>query len=327
MIKMKHLFRAVLTLACFSLSGLASTAAAQNFPNRPIKMIFPGAAGTSLDAYMRAMATQLETQLGQPVVVENLPGAGAVIGTSKLVNSPPDGHTIGFLTTTSVAHHLSTLKPHFRWPEDFVLVHQGVRYYYGMIIHAKLPFKSAREVVQYAKANPGKFKVGNPGVYTSGDIMSRLVQKAAGVEFLDVPYKSSQAMHLALWTGEVDASFVGFPGSTEAGMEAKTMRPLALTSKARNPLYPDIPTLSEGGVNMVFESWLGFGLPKGTPRAIADRWYKEIATALQSPAMVKLVNDQKTTLITTSREDMVQAIDAEVNYMKGLLKEAGIEPQ
>ena len=232
-----------------------------------------------------------------------------------------------FLTTTSVSHHLTTKKPHFHWPDDFVLVHQGVRYYYAAMLHANLPFKSTAELVQFAKANPGKIKVGNPGVYTSGDIMSKLVQKAAGVEFLDVPYKSSQAVHLALWTGEIDMTLVGFPGSTEAGMEAKTMRPLALTSAARNPLYPAIPTMKEGGVNLVYESWLGFGLPKGTPRAIADRWYTEINTALQSPAMKKLIAEQKTTFIAASRDDMVRAVDTEVTYMKGLLKQAGIEPQ
>lgn len=310
-----------------ALGGLAPPAVAQNFPNRPVRLIFPGAPGTSLDAFLRAMALQLESQMGQNVFVENLPGAGAVIGTSKLINSPPDGHTIALLTTTMVSHHLTTKKPHFRWPEDFVLAHQGVRYYYGLVIHANLPFKSVQDVVQYAKANPGKVKVGNPGVYTVGEIMSRLVQKEAGVQFLDVPYKSSAALHLALWTGEVDMSFVGVPGSTGPGIEAKTMRVLALTSKSRSTAFPGVATLAESGVGMVFESWLGFTLPKGTPAAIADRWYKEIAAALESPAIKKLIAEQKTALITSSREDMVRAISEEVNGMKVKLKEAGLEPE
>jgi len=298
-------------------------AQADTFPTKQIRMTIPLGPGSPTDAYARVMARQMEKQMGQPIVVENLPGAAGIIGTRTLVRAAPDGYTIGLVSNGYVSHHLTSNEVQYRWPQDFVLVHQGVDAQETVLVSTKAPVKTLPELVAYAKANPGKLNIGDPGSFTSPHIISEMFQYVTGVKFTQVTYKTSAEMIQALHRGEIDLTFVT-AATLPAGVTAGTWRAVALLRDTRSPGLPDIPTAKEQNVNLSYKLWLGFALPKGTPQDIADRWTREVNTALDSAEVKKFLDDQKMIAIAGSKADMQRSIDEEMAALKNLIEVAKI---
>ncbi len=305
---------------------LTLPATAQEYPARPIKMIMPAGAGGTSDAYARAVAREVETALGKPIVVENMAGAGGVIGTRALVRSASDGYTIGWVTNSYISHHLTSKDPQYRWPDDFILVHKGTSVQVGLVVNAKTPFKSVRELIEYAKANPRKLNAANAGNFTQAFMASKLFQNLAGIELTDVAYKTSPDMVRSVFAGETDLVFTP-PGLYEPGVAAGTIRPLALLNEKRYPAMPRIPTMIENGVNMTYYSFQGFVFPKGTPIPIVDRWHREIEKANQSAVIRKMIEVQSLIEEKGSRDEMVRQVNQDVAVFEKLMKDAKLTPE
>jgi len=321
------MIRVVLRVAAFiALVTLAPAAGAQQYPSKPIRLIMPAGAGGTSDAYVRTIARDIESRLGQPIVVENLVGGGGVIGTRALTRAAPDGYTIGWVSNAYLSHHLTSKEPQYRWPNDFAFVHKGTSVQIGLVVSSKTPFKTVRELIEHAKANPGKIKAANPGLFTHSFMNSKQFQAMTGVKFTDVSYRTSPDSVRSVFIGETDLSFAA-KGLFLPGVEAGTARLLGLLNEARDPATPDVPTLKESGVDQVSTVFQGFALPANTPQAIVDRWYEEITKANQTPEVRKMIEAQSLILETDSRLEMTRSVNEDVLMFERIMKESGLEPQ
>ncbi|MFO1189571.1 MAG: tripartite tricarboxylate transporter substrate binding protein [Alphaproteobacteria bacterium] len=301
-------------------------AAQQQYPTKPIRMVMPAAAGNTSDAYVRAVARDIESRLGQPIVVENLVGGGGVIGTRAVARAAPDGYTIGWVSASYLSHHLTSKEPQYRWPDDFTFVHKGTSVQVVLAASTKAPFKTARELIDYAKANPRKVKAANPGLFNHSFINSKRFQTLTGIAFTDVNYRASTDSVRSVFIGETDLTFVA-KGPVLPGVEAGAIRILALLNEAPDPRSPEIPTLRSMGINQVSSVFQGFTFPGNTPPAIVERWYQEISKANQSAEVQKMVEAQGLIVETASREDMIRSVNEDITALETVMKELKLEPQ
>ncbi|MFO1189573.1 MAG: tripartite tricarboxylate transporter substrate binding protein [Alphaproteobacteria bacterium] len=315
-----------LVIGFFALLVQPFSATAQQYPSKPIRMIMPAGAGGTSDAYVRAVARDIESRLGQPIVVENLVGGGGVIGTRAIARAAPDGYTIGWVSNAYLSHHLTSKEPQYRWPNDFALVHKGTSVQIGLIVNSKTPFRTVRDLLDYAKANPKKVKAANPGLFTHSFMNSKQFQSLAGVEFTDVSYKTSPDSVRSVFIGETDLSFAA-KGLFLPGVEAGTIRLLALLNESRDPKSPEIPTLKESGINQTATVFQGFAFPGNTPPAIVERWYQEISKANQSTEIQKMIDAQSLIVETASRDEMVRSVNADIADFEKVMKESNLEAQ
>jgi tripartite-type tricarboxylate transporter receptor subunit TctC len=322
-LKMKAIRFLLLALALLVNLQLAK---AQQYPDHAIRLVTGSGAGGTTDAYTRAVASQVSASLGQPVVVENLPGAGGVIGTRRLAQSKPDGYTVGFVTNSYVTHQLTSKNPQYRWPDDFILVHRGTDVQMGLAASTKSPFKTLKELVAYAKAHPGAVKAGNLGQGNTAEILSKQFQSLTGVVFNDVSYKTAADMMRSLMSGETDLDFTT-SSLYQPGVEAGSVRVLAMLNDQRDPSSPDVPTLKENGIDEVYRIFQGFAFPKSVPQEIVNRWFVEIDKANKSDLVRKMIDNQKLIVETGSREEMEKKTNRELVQFEQIMKAANLEPQ
>jgi tripartite-type tricarboxylate transporter receptor subunit TctC len=263
---MSRSFKGVLA-AC--LAALATTAAAQSYPSKPIKIIVPFAPGGNVDVTARIIAPALQEILGQPVIVENKPGAAGTIGADLVVRSPADGYTLlmGSNSTFSVAPSLNPKNP-YNPVKDFAPVASIAATPFLLVVNPNAPMKNVNELVARAKADPGKLTMASAGTGSSNHLVGELFQDMAKVKFTHVPYKGSNPAISDVMGGQVD---MHFDQVTSAGnhVQGGKLRALFVTSKERHPMLPDVPTAAEAG----FPSFgpinvTGLIAPAGTPREI-----------------------------------------------------------
>ncbi len=271
-----------LALACTLLAG-AALAHAQSWPARPIKLLVPLAAGSTADIVSRYAALELGKVLGQTVVVENKPGAGGTIAMAELARAPADGYTIAFASQgTLVFNQAIFAMPGYDSVKDF----QPIAFIGGvsnvMIVPPSSPARSPLDVVAEAKANPGKLTYSSGGAGTSHHLSGVLFANVTGTQLVHVPYKGAPQGVLAVMTGEVNMGFFNTPTVIGQIKEGK-VRALGVTSLARSPLLPNVPTLVEQGVkDYEINTWFGFVAPAGTPPAIVARLNAELNKILSS---------------------------------------------
>lgn len=275
----------ILTALSIAASSLVTSAFAQSdYPNKPVKIIVPFPAGGTSDVMGRLVAEELGKVLKQTFVVDNVGGAGGVIGTEKGVKTAPDGYTLiqTGVGQNAVAHGLdSTVK--YNSLTDFVhisQVHSGPNV---LVVHPSLPFKTLKELVDFAKANPGKLDYG----YTpaaSGHMAMELFKQTAGIFMTGIPYRGGGPMMIDMLGGTIKIMFINQDTALQH-VRAGKLRALAVTSAQRNILYPDVPTIAESGYKG-FEaiSWSGISAPKGTPKAITDKLDAAMQEVLKSPS-------------------------------------------
>ncbi|HVZ44764.1 MAG TPA: tripartite tricarboxylate transporter substrate binding protein [Ramlibacter sp.] len=273
--------------ACTALAfSLASGAHAQaRFPSHAVKLLVPLAAGSTADILSRTIGAELEKSLGQPVVVDDKPGAGGTIAMAELARSAPDGHTIAFASQgTLVFNQALYSKPGYDSLKDFapILLVGGVSNV--MIVPPKSPYKTVAEVIAAAKAKPGMmFSSGGSG--TSHHLSGVLFGQMTGTQLTHVPYKGAPQGIVAVMTGEVDMGFFNTP-TVIAQIRENKLRALGVTSVNRSPLLPDLPTLDTSGVKgYEVNTWFGFVAPAGTPGEVVSRLHDEIAKIVQTPAV------------------------------------------
>jgi tripartite-type tricarboxylate transporter receptor subunit TctC len=273
--------------AALAALGLPQRARAQ-WPARPIRLVVPSAAGGSPDVVCRILAAELSKSLGQQVIVDNKPGAASTIGTVEVVRAEPDGHTLGYANVVTLAINRSLLAK-LPYDPDTQLVPIGLigHVQNALVVRPDLPAKTVRDLIDHARARPGKLVVGSPGNGTTGHLGAELFKSMTGTFILHVPYRGSPAAIQDLIGGQVDLLFDNL-SSILPHIKSGRVRALGVSGAARSPLLPDVPTLDEAGVRGYrTEGWGGLVAPAGTPAPIIERLNREMNTVLASPAVIE----------------------------------------
>ena len=282
--------RALLACAVGALSstGLATHAWADNhWPTRPVTLIIPGAAGGSTDTPARLLAQKLSERLGQPVVVDNKPGAGGSLGASLVARAPADGYTVLVGNTGSNAINYTAYKKLNYRASDFVALTDMIYFSNVLVVPSKSPIQKLDELVAAAKKEPGKLSFSSAGVGQTTHLMGELFKERTGTDVVHVPYKGSSPATMAIVTGETQFMFDNMTASLAHIKDGK-LRPLAVTGDQREPALPDVPTMTELGMkdfNKV--GWMGFFLPAKTPPDIAKKLSDHLIAVLREPDLQK----------------------------------------
>lgn len=296
-----------------SLFGLCPASA--KFPEKAITLIVPWSPGGSGDMTCRILAAQMEKELGQPVVVKNMPGAGSLIGAKGVVDSDPDGYTLGFLGISAAIAQYTSVSPVMM--TEYKAVSGVINPSLFLLVNTASPWKSVREFVDHAKANPGKIKNGNAGAGVIDHLYSSEFGKVAGVEFTQVPFKGWGPSLAALAGGHVDSMFVAI-GPAKAMISAGKIRALAIAAEERHPAYPDIPTMKEGGVNISMPFWESIVVPAKTPDNIVKILDEAIRKAFEDAGTQKKITDSGLDVTYMNTQEIMKlraASDAKVKEM------------
>ena len=278
-------------LAALALASLPTGAAvrAQDYPARPVRLIVSFPAGSS-DVLGRAFAQH--ATLGQPIVVENVPGANGAIGLTRLAKSAPDGHTIalGATTNLAVSPHLNSHLPYDPL-KDFEPIALFARVPIVLVVSAAVPARSVDELVAFARAHPGKLNYGSIGIGSTGHLLGEMLRLQAGVNVVHVPFKGIALGITALLAGDVHYFFLPVFVDAAAQVRSGALRPLALVDSRRSPVAPDLPTLPELGYPLEAAAWFALIAPAGTPEAIVQRLAREVRRVLSLEAMRRFLDD------------------------------------
>jgi tripartite-type tricarboxylate transporter receptor subunit TctC len=301
---------------------------AQAYPSKPIRFVIPYPPGGMADTYARAMGQALSDRVGQPVVVENKPGGSLIIGTDAVAKSPADGYTILLASVSSLALNASAFRKLPYDPvRDFSPVAVTFHLPLFLMVNADLPVKSVRDLIAYAKANPGKLSFASLGHGSSLHIAGETFKNMAGIDILHVPYKGTTTALPDLISGRVSMVFDGcaFLPQVQAGK----VKLLAVTSPKRLDSMPDVPTLAEAGVpGYDLSFWFGVVAPGGTPRPIVDKLSRDLNEITKTQAFrERMASFNNMQLMTGTPEQMGDQIKGDIVLWQKLLKDAGVEPQ
>jgi tripartite-type tricarboxylate transporter receptor subunit TctC len=264
-----------------------SSANAEDYPTRPVKIIVPFAAGGPADVYARVLAQHLTDALKQSFVVEDRPGAGSIIGTDAVAKSPPDGYTLLAMSNTHTTNESLIPNKPFALMRDFVAVTPINSSDLVMVVHPSVPAKDLKEFIALAKAKPGQLNYASSGPGTPYHMAGELFKAMSGTDIVHVPHKGSGEARNSVLGGHVEMMFDAIPTMAE-NVKAGQVRALATSGTKRSPVLPDVPTVAEAGVPG-YEStiWLGLMAPAGTPKPVIDKLNTTIAEIMQRPDIQK----------------------------------------
>jgi tripartite-type tricarboxylate transporter receptor subunit TctC len=276
-----------LALAAAGAAALAMALPAQaqqGYPNKPIRMIVPLAAGSAVDVAARLLAQKMSANMGQSITVENITGAAGVIGAQQVARAAPDGYTIGGFNDSilTMVPHLVASMP-FNTVNDFVHITQVATIEFSIAVPTNSPHRTAADLVRYAKANPGKVTYASGGNGSPQHLGGALFSAHTGIEMRHVPYRGASQAAQDVASGQVDVTVQGI-ATVAALAKGGKLRLVGVMMPNRHPEYPDTPTLAEQGINgFDYSTWFGITAPAGTPREIIDRLNREAVRALQDP--------------------------------------------
>ncbi|MBU3618051.1 tripartite tricarboxylate transporter substrate binding protein [Polynucleobacter sp. JS-Fieb-80-E5] len=311
-------------LALFSVAAFAQS----NYPNKPINFIVPYGAGGSADSRSRQIAQKMSVILKQPIIVDNKPGAGGNIGTEAIVRAAPDGYTIGMGNFAPMSVN-KTLFGNLRYDPEIdltpiILIEKGPLV---LVVNPSSPYKSVQDIVAAAKAKPGVLTFSSGGIGGSHQLSAELFEQNAGIQMIHVPYKSGSAALTDLMGGNVDLMFDQMYSAVPS-IKADKIRPLAITSKKRSPLLPNVPSFAELGYPKVeVLNWQGLIAPKGTPKAIIDKLNAAANEALKDPQLRELMLSQGNEIGGGSPAEFASLIKAESAKWSAVVKTANIRPE
>ncbi|MGH8664296.1 MAG: tripartite tricarboxylate transporter substrate binding protein [Burkholderiales bacterium] len=303
-------------------SGGAAAQSGQ-YPAKPIRLIVSSGAGGGLDFVARMIATPLGEALGQTVVADNRPGASGSIAATIAAAAPPDGYTLMFMSASLVVYGIVNKTP-YDLQRDFVPVSQVSAAPYILTVHPSLPVNSVKELIAYAKANPNKLNYASTGKASFAHLATEFFATTTGVKLVHVPYKGVGAALSDLLSGQVQMSLFSM-GSVYSQVRAKKLKALAIATRTRHKMAPEIPTMIEAGVpGYVVTQWHGMMAPRGTPPAIIDRLHAEIVKAVHLPAVEKRLALDGTEPIASSPKEFGAHIAAERRQWAEVAKRANI---
>ena len=314
----------ILAAACFPLSHAQSS----NYPNKVVKVIVPQPPGGGFDFVGRLLADRLGKQMGQSFVVENKPGSGTLIGTDFVAKSAPDGYTLltGSVSNIALNPGLYRNLPYDSL-RDFEPLGLAVSYSYTLMARKDLSLGSLKDVVAYAKANPGKLTYASAGNGSGQHVLAAALWHLAGVEITHVPYRGAQAAYQDLLGGRVDLFFDLSP-TARVQVDAGTVRALALSGGARNPLHPDVPTILETGVAALeLESWFGYFAPAKTPPDILARLRADLAQVIAAPDVTEAFRKAGGKPMSLNASDTRALVQRDVQRWTRLIRDADIKAE
>ena len=312
-----RLFIAILTL-CFALPSVAQT-----FPSRPIRIIVPSTAGGAADLLARLLAQHMATSLGQPVIVDNRPGAGNIIGTDAVAKASPDGHTL-LLAINNHAINASLYKKLPYDPiKDFAAVSLLASTPHMLLVHPSLGIKSVTDFIALARAQPGKLNYASAGNGSASHLSAELVKEAFGIDWVHVPYRGSGPAMTDLMAGQVTMSVPGL-SSTVSQVKSGALKALAVTGATRSPQLPNVPTLSEMKPGLVLETWVGISAPPKTPPQIIAKLASLIEQAMKDPELQAQLFAQGVTPVYEKPSEITARMVREVGMFTALGKRTQI---
>jgi tripartite-type tricarboxylate transporter receptor subunit TctC len=304
-----------------------AVAAAQPWPQKPIRMIVPYPAGGGTDFIGRLAAKELTERLGQQVFVENRAGANGAIGLQALMQSDPDGYTIAASSDTPlVVNPWLYEKLPYQPLRDFVPVATLVRFPGMLAVHPSLPAHSVAELIALAKAKPGSLAYASAGVGNFSHLAMELFALAAEVKLLHVPYKGTGPASLALIGGEVQMGFNNVQTLLQ-NVHAGQLRPLAVAEPQRLAILPDVPTVAETVPGFAMAPWVGIIVPARTPADIVNRLAHASLAVMSDPAVIRLLTDQQVTPMAMRTQEFEQLIRSDLERWANVIKTAGIRPE
>ena len=312
---------AVLWSIAFTLVPLAAHAA---YPDRPIRLILPTAAGTSSDTLVRTLADALGREMGVAIVVENRPGASNVIGTMEIVKAAPDGYTLGYGNIVSLSINRSLLASvPYDVERDLTLISNCWRVSNVLVVNNDVPVKSVRELVDYAKKHPDKLAMASGGNGTTGHLSGELFKAMTGISMLHVPYRGGGQAVTDVMGGQAQVMFDNI-SLLAPYAKAGRVRALAVTGARRSPVFPDLPTVAEAGITgYETVSWGGIIGPAGLPKAIVDKVNADIRKALANPALRERFKTLDTEPDGGTPQEFVELVRRETPKWAEVVKRSG----
>ncbi|MDR6660733.1 tripartite-type tricarboxylate transporter receptor subunit TctC [Tardiphaga robiniae] len=323
---MKSFVRAVSVIAVMAAcAGSAETAFAQSWPNRPIRMVVPYTPGGYTDLMARLVSEKMAIALGQPIVIENKPGANAAIGTDAVAKAAPDGYTFG---TVIAAHSVNpTLNPKLPYDamKDFTYVSLTSVAPLILIATPSLPAKDMKEFIALAKAKPGSLNFASSGIGSAAHLTMEMLKSREGINLQHIPYKGTSGALQDTVGGQINVMF-DVIGPLMSQVKSGNAKALAVAAKERVPAAGDVPTMAEAGVpDFVSGTWSGIIAPAGTPKEIVDRVAAEAKKALTDPDLKKKLDDQGIVPMGTTPDEFRAFVTDEIARWKKVITDAGIK--
>src|SRR4051812_11367552 len=307
-------------------ASLSASAFAQGYPNKPIRLVVPYAAGGVSDIMGRALAQKLGELIGQPMIVENRAGAAGALGTDATAKSAPDGYTIvlSSLTAYAIAPNMNksvTYDP----VKDFTAI-GGVAIAPNILtVNTSAPFQTLKELVAYAKANPGKLTFGSSGVGSIGHLSGEVLRTSVGAEMLHVPYKSAGVAYPDMFAGNVSMVFDTLPSAIQHIRSGKA-KPIAVLSDKRSALLPEVPTFAEAGFpEATLRFWFGLHGPANLPPAVVQTLNETLNNALAAPDLRDRFSTLGADPYPTTPQQLTELVRADMDKLAKTLKAAGIQ--
>jgi tripartite-type tricarboxylate transporter receptor subunit TctC len=318
---MRMILRQILLAAALALSLVAH---GQTYPNRPIRVIVPQPPGGGFDLVARTLAEPLSRVMGNPVVVENRPGAGMLVGTEAVAKSEADGYTILLGAKPNIAFNAGLYdKLPYDPRADFVPVGLATWNDYTLVARNDLPYGSLREILEYARANPGKLTYASAGNGTGQHISAAVTFHRAGVQLTHVPYKGAGPAYQDLLPGRVDLFFDN-SATAQPHIDAGRVKPIAVAGSRRLAALPNVPTVRESGVDFDNETWIGYFVRSGTPAPILAKLRAEFDKVLAMPEVVSTLEKRGYRVIRLSPDKTEQLVASDIEKWKQLIRSAGL---
>jgi len=328
---LKKAIKLMLASSALALGATATAeTGAEGYPDRPVKIMVSSGTASSPDSIARMIADGLTKKWGQPVVIENAPGLGGIIGTDRAARQEPDGYTLLLSAIGAMSVGVSIMDNFPYDPvKDFEPITNTMSMPNLLVVHPSVPVKTVAELVDYIKKNPGKLRQGHPGLGTTGHLSGAMLQDMTGVKMEGIPYKTSAQMTTDLLAGHFEVLFhnssVMIPHAESGRATA-----LAITSPKRAASLPDLPTVSESLPELEgFEihAWWGLYAPAGTPKAIIDKVNKDVAAILKQPEVTKWIEERAGTVGGGSPEELRAYQASETKKWGDLIERQGLKPK
>jgi len=307
-----------------SLAFFCASAFAQDFPSRSVRIVVPFPPSGPVDVVGRIVAERLSAKWNVPVVVENRPGAGTVIGTDAVAKAAPDGHTILFAVTAHAVNATLVKKLPYDTLKDFAPIVLAATAPNILVVNPGLPARDTKELIAYIKANQGKLNVSSHGKGNTSHLAAEMLKSATGSQFTIVHYKGAQPAVTAVMTGEV--SFMFDTGAAIPFAQSGKVRIIGVAGPKRSAIMPDVPTLIEAGLpGFEVVSWYGFLAPGGTPAPVLDTLNRSINEALSDPEARARIVRFNLEPVGGSRDELDRLIKSQITRWASVIKSAGIE--
>ncbi|WP_036596357.1 Bug family tripartite tricarboxylate transporter substrate binding protein [Ottowia thiooxydans] len=314
-----------LVYSALCLLGMAQIASAQTYPEKPITLVIPYTAAGITDNSGRLVAKKLSERLGQPIVIDNRPGAGGAVGAEYAARAKPDGYTL-FMGTRGTQVTNAMIQKDAKIPpaSDFSSVYGFIDAATVVVVRADAPYKTLADLIAYAKANPGKLSYGTAGNGSAANLTGELFQDVAGIKMTHIPYRGSAPTVQDLLGGAIPVAF-DYPATTASFLKSGRLRALAVVYGERIKSLPDVPTAAEAGVKGAeSSSWMGFFAPAKTPKSVVERLSKEMGAVMQDPDVQQKISDMGAIPLHADSKALDKLIDEDHKRWSEVLKNVTI---